>query len=85
MSLMILRKEPSMVAWSGIPHHLQTCSIYYFSAQVMHSVAYICRELLMSFKRSTGEKPQRILFYRYAYLLKFTARVAFETNAFYKS
>jgi hypothetical protein len=37
----------------------------------IHSVACICRELLISFKRSTGEKPQRILFYRYPPLLKF--------------
>lgn len=38
---------------------------FYFSVQVIHCEAHICRELLMSFRRSTGEKPQRIIFYRY--------------------
>jgi len=33
-------------------------------AQVIHAELHICRELLISFKRSTGQKPQRILFYR---------------------
>jgi len=28
-------------------------------------VAFSYRELLMSFRRATGQKPQRIIFYRY--------------------
>lgn len=32
--------------------------------QVIHAEVHICRELLISFKKSTGQKPQRILFYR---------------------
>jgi eukaryotic translation initiation factor 2C len=47
-------------------------SIYFQHKSYIHSVACICRELLISFKRSTGEKPQRILFYRYATLQNFT-------------
>jgi len=42
---------------------------------------HICRELLISFKKSTGQKPQRILFYRCELLQKLCAHALMQNPA----
>ncbi|VAI94083.1 unnamed protein product [Triticum turgidum subsp. durum] len=54
----MVRYPPQSLTLSNLP----SLSLY-FSAQFTHSAAHVCRELLISFKRTTGEKPERIIFY----------------------
>jgi eukaryotic translation initiation factor 2C len=49
-----------MIRYASISSSLS----FFLEHQVIHVEVHICRELLISFKRSTGQKPQRLIFYR---------------------
>ena len=63
----------SMEAWSGIC--ILSCFLFNFDLVIFptlptsYSSFHWCRDLLVSFRRATGQKPLRIIFYRWMYNL----------------